>query len=959
MTDTHCSDDPVDDLAEEFARRWRDGERPTVEEYAARFPQWAEQIRDVFPAVLMMEEFKPRRGDAPGGATAVAAVGSTADTAVAPPARLGDYRLVREIGRGGMGVVYEAVQEPLGRPVAIKVLPGQLFSNDKLRSRFQRESRAAARLHHTNIVPVFDVGEQDGLCFYAMQLIAGRSLDAFAETRRQGDKETGRQEEEQRACSPCLPVSLSPCLSSPREVARIGVQVAEALAYAHGQGILHRDIKPSNLLLAQGVVWVTDFGVAKVVEEANLTQSGDLVGTLRYMPPERFFGQSDARGDVYSLGITLYELLGRQPAFPDTTPQHLIQLITSAELPPLRKLNPTVPTDLETVILKAIARDPSGRYQTAGELADDLRRFLDDRPVLARRMSALEGVRRWCRRNRLVAGLTAATFLLLALTSVVAVIAYLRTSAANREASAANERMKEALASEKTQRERAEKTSASALTAMNRIYEQFAPNRIVVTPELPVGGTAEEGGDLLPQPVLSPEAVPLLGELLGFYEQLAREGELNPKLRRQAAEARQRIGDIRQRLGQFEPAIAAYRKAIDLYGEAAGAEASDGAVRIKVARTYNELGRALRALQRNDEAKEAHARARQTLAEAPGNPSARPEYRYELARTYYFEAQRDYPLEPRGPGGAGGPPPRPDRGGRGRLPRRSDDFGRPPPRDRSDGQASRRAVDLLEGLVKEFPAVPEYRHLLACCYRDRPPERRRPGPPSPGSNVERAIDLLRQLVKDFPKMPDFRYDLCETLARAGYSRRPGAPDAAPKAERLLAEAVTLAHDLTTQYPNVPLYAAARAHVQDRLGALLVQLKRPDEADKAFRKAVMLQSRLVKQHPEVVAYGLSLALMQASLGRLQAERGNLKEARTLLETATIRLEELRSKGDKDKRPGWVRFSLGRSQRELSRVLTRLGENELAAQALRRADELGPERGPAPFGPRGRGGRRPGP
>src|SRR5262249_1686761 len=155
-------------------------------------------------------------------------------------------------------------------------------------------------------------------------------------------------------------------------VALIGVQAAEALAYAHAQGVLHRDIKPSNLLLdEQGAVWVTDFGVAKLVEEAHLTQSGELVGTLRYMPPERFDGISDARGDMYGLGITLFELLARRPAFPDSTPHHLIQLINDGQLPALRTLDPTIPADLETVVLKAAASDPAHRYQTPAELAED------------------------------------------------------------------------------------------------------------------------------------------------------------------------------------------------------------------------------------------------------------------------------------------------------------------------------------------------------------------------------------------------------------------------------------------------------------------------------------------------------------------------------------------------------------------------------------------------------------
>src|SRR4029079_3412539 len=149
-----------------------------------------------------------------------------------------------------------------------------------------------------------------------------------------------------------------------RTAARIGVQVAEALGHAHAPGVLHRDVKPSNLILDRnGTVWVTDFGVAKLVEEANLTQSGDLVGTLRYMPPERFSGQSDARGDVYSLGVTLYELLTLEPAFPDTTPQHLIKLITEETPIRPRKINRDIPVDLETIVLKAMAREPAHRYQ--------------------------------------------------------------------------------------------------------------------------------------------------------------------------------------------------------------------------------------------------------------------------------------------------------------------------------------------------------------------------------------------------------------------------------------------------------------------------------------------------------------------------------------------------------------------------------------------------------------------
>ncbi len=204
-----------------------------------------------------------------------------------------------------------------------------------------------------------------------------------------------------------------------RSVARVGLQVADALAYAHKQGILHRDIKPSNLLLdLQGTVWVTDFGLAKAEDADELTHTGDIVGTVRYMAPERFEGSSLPQSDVYALGMTLYEMLTLRPAFGDSNRARLIQRILKEEPPAPRKLDPRIPRDLETVILKAIAHDPARRYATAGELAEDLRRFLADRPIQARRSRLPERFWRWCRRNPAIASLTVIIALLLCVVAV-------------------------------------------------------------------------------------------------------------------------------------------------------------------------------------------------------------------------------------------------------------------------------------------------------------------------------------------------------------------------------------------------------------------------------------------------------------------------------------------------------------------------------------------------------------
>jgi serine/threonine protein kinase len=399
----------------------------------------ADEIRELFPALMMMEQLKPTSADDDGAGDQ-------------RPERIGDYRLLREIGRGGMGVVYEAEQLSLGRHVALKVMSGDCLINPTYLERFHREAKAAARLHHPNIVPVFGVGEDDGVHYYAMQFIQGEGLDKVLydvrrlrakPEERSGDEETPKPISSVRAAPSLLSgrfdssaVEESAGLDVPepappssgtlsgteseaeycRSVARVGLQVAEALAYAHKQGILHRDIKPSNLLLdSQGMVWVTDFGLAKAEDADELTRTGDIVGTVRYMAPERFEGTSLPQSDIYALGMTLYEMLTLRPAFGDSNRARLMQRILHEDPPAPRRLDTRIPRDLETVVLKAIAHDPRRRYATAEELAEDLRCFLADRPVRARRSRLPERLWRWCRRNPTIASLTMVIALLLLL----------------------------------------------------------------------------------------------------------------------------------------------------------------------------------------------------------------------------------------------------------------------------------------------------------------------------------------------------------------------------------------------------------------------------------------------------------------------------------------------------------------------------------------------------------------
>jgi serine/threonine protein kinase len=312
---------------------------------------------------------------------------------------LGEFRIVREVARGGMGVVYEAEQLwlPLRR-VALKVLLGSSPLDPRALLRFRVETRAAACLNHPNIVPVFAAGCERGIPFYSMPLIKGRSLAELLRTLRS----------DQMTSTPsfhALASQTGPEAPWPMVVARLGKQAAEALEHAHSSGIIHRDIKPSNLIVdAEGRLWVTDFGLARLTgDDTGPTRTGDLVGTLRYMSPEQVRGEpcaGDFRSDIYSLGVTLYEACTLHPAFEACDRSALVHHILNHDPPAPRTIAPTVPKDLETIVLKAMDKLPTGRYATARDMADDLCRFLEDQPIRARRPSLFERSSRWARRHR-------------------------------------------------------------------------------------------------------------------------------------------------------------------------------------------------------------------------------------------------------------------------------------------------------------------------------------------------------------------------------------------------------------------------------------------------------------------------------------------------------------------------------------------------------------------------------
>jgi serine/threonine protein kinase len=794
----------------------------------------------------------------------------SATAEIRPGTVVGDFRVVRLIGRGGMGVVYEAEQLSLNRRVALKVLPHTAALDPVQLQRFKNEAQAAAHLHHQNIVPVHAVGCEGGVYYYAMQFIEGQTLagiifdlrqmnsrakagplTALATTvtpefacretplppsalTRDGSEVNDAEADGVRAVAAAparVPYTESPPFelasgASPgpragesstdtpsffRTVAQLGAQAAEALEHAHNVGVVHRDIKPANLLVdTRGNLWITDFGLAHVQGDTQLTMTGDVVGTLRYMSPEQAMakrGLLDERTDIYSLGATLYELLTLEPAFDGSDRQELLHQIAFEEPKPPRRLNRAVPIDLETILLKALAKEPSGRYATAQEMADDLRRFLADEPVLARRPTFLQKAAKWCRRHR---ALVATAGVVGVLGLIVSTLVFWRGQAQT-----------------EVQRRRAEDKLKLARRAVDEMYVK-----------------AQEIFEK--EPFMEGVQKKVLEKALHFYEYFALEPGTEREMRFNRAQARHRIGAIQLLRGWTTEAEAVARQAADQLEQLVSEFPDEALYRSELAQCHVTRARALKYGKNVPQAEQAYRSAITSFGQMVARCPDPHEYQFSLAKNFYELSTLLMAMNP----------------------------------SRADEANSvfTRARDLLEKLAREEPKNTDYRNYLAAVHSRRGELFSDAKPPrlkEAEESLRVAVELLDPLAEAFQVLPDLRHEQGAAYARLGWVlQSKGDPS---EAETFYRKAVTVYQELVLSYPRVPRYHAMLGQALDGLGGLIY--KRGD-----LKGARDLQERAVHHghaarqgSPENWMYRVSLQDLYRHLGWTLLDLGDYRAA----------------------------------------------------------------------------------
>lgn len=992
---------PFEELADEFVLKFRSGQSPSIEHYAQAYPEHAAMIRSVFPSLMIVEKVSAKVTNESIAPT-LCATGS--DPTQFVPNSFDDFEILRCIGQGGMGVVYEAIQGSLQRRVALKVIHAQASASPRSRERFRREAESAAGLHHTNIVPVYGSGEDHGLQYYAMQLIHGSTLadvigslrarlgesvphetlgtaltlDAVDQllTQRTVSPNAGHPQSSQKGThrssnsystpskpshvdwptsplapndptrsaetrdltraaiqepiqgSPLatdpLPTSTLPASTLPepskvpqddrsvraipmhyyRNIARLTSKVADALDYAHHSGVLHRDIKPSNLLLDQtGTIWVADFGLAFREDLEGQTQTGELLGTLRYMAPEQFVAKADSRSDVYSLGLTLFELLTLRPAL-EAPKRRVMDPTKYSQLEFTASERQMIPRDLQTIVRKAAALEPENRYQQAKDFQEDLERFLDDLPILARRESPIESAIRWIRRNPAIASLTASLFgLLVAIATILGLwnrqqrqtldelkLAY------SASANSLVDRTK-ALEQANIESQRARQNMDLALEAFNTITENIASRgRSLEIQGLDDAGLEPDG---FADAVLTQADVELLKSLQNFFDRFAEENATD--LGFDAAISRRRVGEIENKIGRHDQAAQSLHRAIAEFQTVRNKDqGSQDKQRVLKEETQarNEL---IGLHSRRDQFPKAIDEMEKLQEILQQNPefATSEEGRFGLASALESlcsgsaRLALDRSLN--------------DRNLNDRRRRLFSPFSsRPSPwvpeipipmaqRLERDLAYNAQAVELLDGLSQQYPLQRKYRLGLARNHRDRMRMYRLLGrqsefekslgkaseifldllsknptsavlkyelanlyasslvhPSVDGNRLDEAIRLVQESLQEHPAVPEYQTLYASLLTRSAWTIPVGLdPTAERQFERIengvskLQQSIAIHQGLVDRFPDIQVYAIHLLQTKMQIVDYYNQFRRPERAKQTLAEAIALAEKLIE------------------------------------------------------------------------------------------------------------------